>query len=194
VTAYDNNSQPGTIYPGIYKASYKANGSLLNPAIHIGGSVTVKMMPGIYYLEGGGMTIDSGATVDATGGVMIYNGQQNGATNNPASVGPINVSGNAVVKLTALSAAQNPAYAGIAIFQDRNATATMSITGGGGTDIEGGIYAAKALVKVTGGSNVTPGTLFISAQLDIGGSGNFTLPKPPFPLPDPSRPQVRLVE
>jgi Flp pilus assembly protein TadG len=183
-----------TIAPGIYKGTYSpSGGGKYTPAITVGNNSTVIMSAGVYYLEGGGMRVTG--NLDGTAGVMIYNGQTGGTTgtSNAVSVGPIAFN-NAVVKLTPMTAAQNSTYKGISIFQDRDATAPLSINGGAGTDIEGAIYAKSAAATITGGSNIIPGAAFITDTLDVGGSSNFTIPTSPIVIPDPTKVTVTLVE
>jgi hypothetical protein len=191
---YNAPSGTTTINPGIYMGTYSpSGGGTYTPAITVGNSSTVIMRAGIYYLEGGGLKVMG--NVDGTAGVMIYNGQTGGTTGtgNAVSVGPIAIN-NGVVKLTPMTAAQNSTYKGISIFQDRNATAPLSINGGGGTDIEGAIYAKSAAATITGGSNIIPGAAFITDTLDVGGSSNFTIPTSPIVIPDPTKVIVTLVE
>jgi hypothetical protein len=194
---YTAPSGTTTINPGIYTGTYSSSGGgKYTAAITVGSGSTVIMKPGVYYLEGGGLTVTSGGTLDGTAGVMIYDGQTGGTTgtSNAVSVGPINVSGGGVAKLTPMTTAQNSTYAGISIFQDRNATASLNMSGGSGTDIEGAIYAKSAAATVTGGSNIIPGAAFITDTLDVGGSSNFTLPTSPIQIPDPTKVTVTLVE
>jgi hypothetical protein len=183
-----------TINPGVYQGTYNPGNGKYTPAITVNSGSTLKLNPGIYYLEGGGLSVSGGGILDGTAGVMIYNGQTNGTSNNSVSVGSISISGGGVVKLNPMTAAQNASYTGISIFQDRTATAPLSISGGTGTDIEGAIYAAKAAATVTGGSNIVPGAAFITDTLDIGGSSNFSLPTSPIQIPVPTKTIVRLVE
>jgi hypothetical protein len=171
-------------------------GTTLQPGIYQGGLVinsgTVTMASGIYYIEGGGLTVSgAGVTLDGTAGVMIYNGETNGATNNPNSVGAISIQGGGVAKLTAMTTGT---YSGISIFQDRLATASFTISGGSGTNITGAVYAAKASGTVSGGSNITPGAAFISDKLTVSGSSNLSLPASPIEVTDPSKHVITLVE
>jgi hypothetical protein len=159
----------------------------LNPGIYQGGisiknSAAVTMNPGIYYLEGGGLNVQNPGTTLSGTGVLIYNGETGGSTTNPSSVGSINISASAVVTLSPMSSGT---YQGISFFQDRNATAGIGLAGGGGTNISGMVYAPLAPVTATGGSNIVPGTAFISDTLILNGSSSFTLPIPPIPVPIP---------
>ena len=51
-----------TICPGTYHGG-----------LDIKGSANVRMLPGVYYMAGGGFTVANAASVDGTAGVMIYN-------------------------------------------------------------------------------------------------------------------------
>jgi hypothetical protein len=52
-----------TLCPGLYEGG-----------ILIGGSANVTMLGGVYYMSGGGFTVNGNASVDGSAGVMIYNG------------------------------------------------------------------------------------------------------------------------
>jgi hypothetical protein len=181
---YTQQSGTQTIQPGIYAGGITVpNGS------------TVTLSPGIYYLEGGGLTVKNGGTLKGNG-VMIYNGETGGATTNPSSVGAINISGSsAVVQLTPMTTGT---YANISIFQDRNATTGLILKGGSGgagnTNISGAIYAAKAAATITGNSNIVPGAAFVTDTLTIQGGSGFTLPNSPITIPDPTKRVISLVE
>ena len=171
-----------TLQPGVYEGG-----------ISIQSNATVTLNPGVYYLEGGGLTIQSSGTTVTGNGVLLYNGETNGATNNPASVGSITISGNANVQLTPMTSGT---WQGISIFQDRNASAAMTLTGGSGTNIGGMIYAPSSAAQISGGSNIVPGTSFITNTLFISGNSAFTIPLPTVKVPIPGSAQttVGLVE
>jgi hypothetical protein len=168
----------------------KSGSVTLNPGVYQGGiSVTngaiVTLSSGIYYLEGGGLMVqNTGSTLkdDGNGGVLIYNGETNGTTNNPSSVGSITIQSGGVAQLSPMSSGT---WKGISIFQDRNATTAMTIKGGSGTNISGMIYAAKAAVTANGGSDIIPGVSFISDTLTLTGGSTFTLPVAIIPVPKP---------
>jgi hypothetical protein len=176
-----------------------SSNTTLNPGIYRGGIIitkgTVTMNAGTYYLEGGnGKNPDTSLSVSGNGvlqgsGVMIYNGETNGTTNNPGSVAQISISGTVT-----LTPPTSGTYANMSIFQDRNATISMTIAGNSGTNIGGVIYAANAPVSVSGGSNIIPGVAFISKTLNISGNSNFTIPQSPIYVTNPSSHDVRLVE
>jgi hypothetical protein len=155
--------------------------------IQISGQANVVLAPGIYYLQGGGFSVSGQATVTDNGmGVLLYNA--------PAkSSDGINFTGQGDVSLTGLTAAQlaglglsAPQYAGLqglAIFQDRNSTATLSLSGQGNVNITGTIYAAAATIKVTGNGSLNLkgsalknlGSHLIAADLTVTGNGGVNL-------------------
>ena len=140
--------QTMTIYPGVYTGGISMSG----------GSLT--MMPGIYYINGGGITTNSSASITGSG-VMIYNG---GST-----VGSIKLTGSSSINLTPPTSGT---YAGIAIFQDRTSTAAFTLTGSGGINITGGIYVPKAPTSLTGSTstNVTGSFLIADSAILTGTS------------------------
>jgi hypothetical protein len=172
-----------------------SSSTTLQPGIYQGGinitAGTVTLKPGIYYLEGGGLTVkNSGTTLtDGGAGVLIYNGETSGSTSNPGSVGSIQISNSAVVNLTPLNSGT---WQGISFFQDRSATTAMTISGGSSTNIGGMIYAPGAGVSITGGSGGTPGTSFISKTLSINGT-TYTIPAATVKVPLPGSVQTSVV-
>jgi Flp pilus assembly protein TadG len=172
-----------TIYPGQYVG------------LAIGSGTTVTMSPGIYYLTGNGnatfvvLAVAGTLQDDGSGtGVMIYNG----GTGTPASVGKMSVTSTGKPSLTPFNFASGNAlhvYNGISIFQDRGATAAMTLTGGNGTNIKGIVYAAAAPISASGttGATVatssTPGSAIICGSLTTGGTGTITLPPPSLRIP-----------
>ena len=45
-------------------------------------------------------------------------------------------------------------YQGIAVFQERNSTAAISLSGSGNVNITGTVYAASAAIKLSGNGNL----------------------------------------
>jgi len=151
----------------IYSAT---SGETLQPGLYIGGikinsQPNVTFAPGIYYLEGGGLTMSGGAASLTALEVMIYNG-----CNSNGSTGKITLSGGGAVKMSPPAGGD---YAGMAIFQDRTATSVMTLSGGSTWDFKGTIYAAKAAVTVSGGSGASMGSQYISDTLTLSGSSAF---------------------
>lgn len=139
----------------------------LNPGVYIGGiSVTgkgnVTMNPGIYYMQGGGFSVTGQGNITANG-VMIYN--------NPSSNSDtISIAGSGVMTF---SPPTSGPYQGITLFQNRTATADVSVSGGSGSVMQGLFYAANALMKITGGGGAQIGSQYISRLLTIQGNGDM---------------------
>jgi hypothetical protein len=191
---------PTTIPGGVQSSSpmtIKGGTAVLNPGVYQGGiSVTngaqVTLNPGIYYMEGGGLSIQNPGTTVKGSGVLIYNGETNGATNNPSSVGPVALQAGAVMSISPMTTGT---WQGISIFQDRSAKAAVTLAGGAGTNITGLVYAPLSNVTVIGGSNIVEGTSFISNTLNVQGGSSFSVPTAGIPVPNPGNlPGVQLVE
>ena len=128
-----------TLQPGLYIGG-----------IDISGSAHVTLEPGLYYLEGGSFTVSGSAIVTDKGkGVLLYNAPGKAS-------GGITISGGASVTLSGLSATQvsdlgltGNGYVGLAIFEDRNYSALLSVTGSGTLNVTGTVYAADAKVEVS---------------------------------------------
>lgn len=149
---------PVTLQPGTYQGG-----------ISISGHANVTLMPGVYYLQGGGLAISGFAQVQGTG-VLIYNA--------PRSAGDvISISGQASVQL---SAAGDGPDAGVVFFQDRGSTNAISITGAATVSLQGGVYAARAPVLLSGqavvaGSGTGAVPLLVAADLRVTGQATLDL-------------------
>lgn len=166
------------------------SGQVLQPGVYIGGisissQPNVIFSPGIYYLQGGGLVMSGGSSSFTALGVMFYNGiGSNGST------GKITVSGGGKVVQSPLDSGP---WAGMSIFQDRTSTQPITLSGGSGWDFTGTVYAAKALVSVTGGSGANMGSQYISDTLSLTGSSTFNDIDPSKGYRQPER-DLRLIE
>lgn len=149
-----------------------ANTLTINPGVYIGGislsgQANVVMQPGVYYMQGGGFTVNANSGGSLTGnGVMIYNDPQ-------STSDKISVQGGGTVNLTAPTSGP---YQGILFWQNRNSTVEMNIAGNGSTSLTGLFYAAGANLKITGnGSQDVLGSQYISYDLTLGGNGGFNV-------------------
>jgi hypothetical protein len=151
-----NSSGTYTLQPGLYKGGI----SISAPS---GGLVTLN--PGIYYIQGGGFSNSGG--IDLTGsGVMIYN-----APAKTSDQVKLTGSGN----LT-LSPPTSGTYKGVTIFQDRSSTAAVGISGQGGMNLTGTIYAAGGELDLTGnGSSNTMGSQIIANNMTVTGNGSVNV-------------------
>ena len=121
------------ISPGIYSQ------------INVSGNASLTLNPGTYIIEGGGFTVTGNASISGSG-VIIYNAGSN-YPNSGGNFGGITLSGNGTFNLTA--PATGP-YAGIVIFQSRQNTRALSFSGNAMVGMSGTIYAANALLTMSG--------------------------------------------
>ncbi len=176
----------------------------LPPGTYVGGIEdsgpgNIVLMPGIYYLMGGGLQASGNGSVTGAG-VLIVN----------APSGPndgISLSGNASVTLSAPLPASLPggyaAYKGITILQDPASTLPITISGNGSLTMDGAVYAPKATLNITGNGGLTDSTdttapvaEIIVADTQVSGNGSLTInadapaSNPPLNTPLPSAAQA----
>jgi hypothetical protein len=170
---------------------------ILKPGLYPGGLEVssgriVYLMPGIYWIGGGGLTVKGGASImtietaaDANpdvslatwgGGVLIYNSSLPGAPG-----GPIDLNGSgATMKLQAYDVpATDPTavYNDVVIFQDRAVTQTVTLNGSASvTEVEGMVYVPSGLVKLNGnGGTLAVDQIIASTYLIDGGGGTIKI-------------------
>jgi hypothetical protein len=169
-TKIDNQGNPGTMTTRSLSTYKPLSGETLQPGVYVGGinissQPNITFAPGIYYLQGGGLTMSGGSSSLTANGVMIYNGPDSSG-----SVGKITISGGGTV---VQSPPTSGTYYGMSIFQDRSSTQTITLSGGSGWNFTGTVYAAKAHVDVSGGSGATMGSQYVSDTLTLSGSSTF---------------------
>jgi hypothetical protein len=142
------------LFPGVYKKGITINGGITT------------LMPGIYYMDGGGFTLGGSGQLIGNG-VMIYNAPQSNSDT-------ISISGsNGYVTLSPM---MDGPYQGLLFYQDRTSTAPVSVSGSAGCTmtITGTFYAASANLNVTGnGDQQTIGSQYISYRLNLQGNGTY---------------------
>ncbi|MFL5329754.1 MAG: pilus assembly protein TadG-related protein [Gemmataceae bacterium] len=144
----------------------------LDPGVYYGGidissGANVTLNPGIYYMKNGGFKYSGNASSSLSGsGVFIYSDPSSNSDD-------ISITGQGTVNL---SPPTSGTYAGVTLYQNRNASNSVKISGGGMMTITGTFYAAGAQLQVSGSSgNNTIGSQYISYQLSLSGSGNVTI-------------------
>jgi hypothetical protein len=171
----------------------------LTPGVYWGGiqvtsnSVTVKMLPGIYIIAGGGMRATQGSITslgaDPTADparVLIYSTDNttDGSCSNALArcvQGGVQLSGQVSLKIWGLDSGP---YRGLLIWQDSrgsNPSAPIDLTGNGAMDIAGTVYAPAADVKLAGNGAGT-GVLaiqVISWTWEVLGNGDLYMPYDP---------------
>jgi hypothetical protein len=167
------NIDPATVNGSVYvlePGRYDKLPSFTNGDVVILKQASTNSADGIYYLNGAGFT-SNGATIamdptgNTTGGVMLFNNPTNTSNSQGISINGGNVT---------LSPPTSGLYQGIEMFQERSSSMTLQIAGQGGMNISGTLYAASALLKITGSSSSTVdviGSQYISDTLQLGGNG-----------------------
>lgn len=144
-----------TLQPGVY-----------NGGITITGQANVTMQPGVYYMSGGGFSFGGLGNLVANG-VMIYNDPKSNSDS-------ISISGSGGGSVT-MTPPTSGVYQGMTLFQNRDSTTDLRVTGNGGFDMTGTFYAANALMKVGGNGNNKIGSQYVSRYLSIVGGGTMTI-------------------
>jgi hypothetical protein len=164
------------LWPGLYIGGLK-----------ISGQAKVILMPGLYYLQGGGFSVSGQASITDNGlGVMLYNAPvKSSDAITFAGQGDVNLTGLSAAQLAAmgLAAPQYRGLVGLAIFQDRTSTATLRLTGQGNVNITGSIYLTAATITVSGQGSLnlkgSParnlGSRLIAAELAVTGDGGVNV-------------------
>lgn len=128
------SSKTVTLSPGTYVGG-----------IHISGNSKVTLLPGIYILQGGGMTVSGNSSVTGAG-VMIYNTPNSGGDE-------IDFSGASSITLSAMTSG---AYQGIVFFQNRTSHTTMLLGSGDVTvNLTGVVYAPGAPIVASGSGSIS---------------------------------------
>ena len=161
--------------------------TILSPGRYIGGigiaGGTITMLPGIYYMDHGGFSVSNGSVIGH--GVMIYNDPD------PGSGEKVTITGGTFD----ITAPTSGTYQGIAIFQARDAgQVPVAITGPGGSNMVGTVYAQSSPVQVTGAGGANVGSQFIADTLTVTGAGNFTVDWKGAASPPQLKKQIHLVE
>jgi len=175
--AYDD--MPWILYPGLYPGG-----------LEVTAGTTAYLMPGIYWLGGGGLRVANGGSIvtiatktdaaplaaDATwgGGVLLYNSQL------PAEAGgPIVLDGSgATMKLKPLdfdTSDPRSVFNDIVIFQDRALTTSVTLNGSASTtEVEGIVYVPGGEVKLNGnGGTLEVDQIIANTYLIDGNAGTI---------------------
>lgn len=134
----------------------------LQPGLYIGGislgsSAKVTLAPGLYYLQGGGLAVASGATL-AGSEVTFY---VSGTTDT------VSIQGGASVSVTP---PEDGELVGMTFFLNRSNATAMTITGGGNLSIYGTIYAPAATANIGGNGTMVAGSQIVAAKINLSGN------------------------
>ncbi len=137
-----SGASSATIKPGIYSS------------ISVSGSASLTLSSGTYIIEGGGFSVSGAGSVTGSGVTIVNAGSKYPTTG--GTYGSISLSGSGSYKLTPPTTGT---YAGIVIFQSRDNSKAMTVSGAA-SGMTGTIYAAAASLTISGS-----GTL--NAALDV---------------------------
>jgi hypothetical protein len=158
-----------------YPNGYTANGGTptISPGVYCGGiTVTahalLKLNPGTYILNGGGLSVQGNSDVQGTG-VTFYDTCTTGCV---GGYQPIKLTGGSN---TSLIAPTSGSLAGILFFQDRstNSSAKNGIAGNGTTVFQGALYFPTTELDYTGGSTNTAYTIIVANNLMFAGNSSM---------------------
>jgi Flp pilus assembly protein TadG len=151
----NSNGKTSSLSPGCYSGNITVNaGASLNLA------------PGIYYLNGGNLSVAGNATLSGTGVTLVFTGY---GTNH---WGTASIGSNANVNLTAPTSGPTQ---GIVIYGDRNMQpgTAFSLTGGSTQSFTGAIYLPQAALSYSGGNGTTTScTKIIADTVTFTGNSN----------------------
>jgi MBG domain (YGX type)/Right handed beta helix region/PKD domain/Matrixin len=153
-----------SIPPGIYSS------------ITVGGSANLMLQPGIYVITGGGFSLSGAGSVTGTG-VFIYNAGSNYNGGSGSTFGSFNLSSGTI----SLSPLTSGPYAGISLFQSRDNTKALSISGAVATGLGGGvIYAPSATLQLSGSAQIgtlgqSVSSLIVNELILTGNTGAYQL-------------------
>jgi hypothetical protein len=141
--------------------------------IHVNGGNSVTFSPGLYVIDGGGITIDGNATVSGSG-VTFYLTGNNGNGNNAANYSGVTINSTSVVNLSSPCDGAASGIKGMLFFQDRDITngAPSSINGAAGSTFNGGIYFKTTPLSYAGSSAVNGFTLIVADTLTFTGNSS----------------------
>jgi Putative Flp pilus-assembly TadE/G-like len=168
------NVDPGPKPSTCTKTNYKqtSGATEIGPGRYCGGlSVqggTLKLQPGIYWIDGGSLKVNGGATLEGKNVTLVFTG-----TGSDYADAAIN--GGANVNLTAPTTGPT---AGIVIFADRNTptSKTFKLNGGSTQYFGGAIYTSTAALDFTGGSGSTTScTQIVARTVTFSGNANLAL-------------------
>ncbi len=133
-------------------------------SISVSGNASLTLGGGTYIIEGGGLSVSGNGSISGSG-VLIVNAGSNYANGPGGAYGSISLSGNGSYKLTPMTTGT---YAGIVIFQTRDNSKAMTISGNA-SGMTGTIYAPAAQLSESG--NAALNAALIVDTLSISGNG-----------------------
>jgi Flp pilus assembly protein TadG len=130
---------------------------------------TVTMKPGVYYMDAGNFSVNSGAVVNCDGCTIFLSNRDASSS----TIGTINLNGGATINMTAPDV--NP-YKGLLFYQDRRAASDNNVTinGDSSSIFEGAFYFPKADLTFNGNAGMNTQCMQIVAK-DVSFTGNSSI-------------------
>jgi Flp pilus assembly protein TadG len=164
-------------YPGCTSKEVK-NNTIKTPSanlyVYCGGislnsGATLNLAAGTYILDQGGLQVNGGATLKGTGVTIIL------TSSSGSNYGAVTINGGATVTLTAPTSGAAAGIPGVAVWVDKNAPmATDKFNGGSTENITGAIYAPSGQMEYAGGASTSTGcTQLVALTVTFTGNANF---------------------
>jgi hypothetical protein len=166
-----NPTPTGTVYnyPKPINNSITLNPGIYPTGLKLVAGANVTLTAGTYYIEGGGLEVQGGATLTGNGVTLVF------TSSNGKDYATATINGNAAVDLRPPTTGPT---AGIVIFGDRNMPAGTSFKfNGGATQYLGGaVYLPKGAINFSGGATTgTSCTQLIGDTVTFTGNSAFAL-------------------
>jgi len=168
------NVEPASFGACTVKNLHATTSQVIDPGVYCGGidihsGATITLNPGVYYLDGGDLTVNGNATLTGTGVTLVFSSKNNN------SFATASINGNATVNLSP------PNYgptAGIVMFGDRNMPVgtTFKLEGGAAQNLAGAIYFPKGTISFSGGNATsTSCTQIIGNKVTFSGTSSLAI-------------------
>lgn len=133
---------------------------------------TLRLAPGVYYIDGRSASFGSQANVTGTGVTIILTSST--AAGDPSSIATLDMHGGAVLDITAPTTGT---YEGVLLYQDPRAVAgnTVQINGNSASHFQGGFYLPRADVTFNGNTGMrTECMQLVGRRLTFSGNSNIS--------------------
>ncbi len=146
----------------------------IDPGVYCGGigvnaGAELTLNPGIYYLDGGDLSVNGGATLQGNGVTLVFTKKNRNSWANAT------INGNAIINLTPPISGPT---AGIVVFADRNTPVgtTFKFDGGASQYLGGAIYIPTGDITFSGGAGTsTSCTQIIGFTVTFVGNSNLAI-------------------
>jgi len=166
---------PAPSYSGCDQHNYTARNTVtINPGVYCGGigvnaNAVLTLNPGMYIIDGGGLTINGGATVNGDGVTLFF------TSSSGRDWASVTINGNANVNLKPMTYGNTR---GMVVFADRNTAQGTSFKFNGGSNqyFAGAIYAPTGAIQMSGGADTsTTCTQVIGDTVTFTGNSNLAI-------------------